>query len=110
MSTQTKPKTWAEEVDEAFPIPDECLQYFGSNNCKTSVHTSSGQDSAHILVPPQPKPLTRVWAQVVKEEEFPPLPCVPKPMSWGQVVKTAKPKEEKEATTAAGKTSSGASS
>lgn len=31
---ETHVKTWAEEVDEAYPVPDECLQYFPSDNSR----------------------------------------------------------------------------
>ena len=29
---KTHCKTWAEEVDEAYPIPDDCIQYFPTNS------------------------------------------------------------------------------
>ena len=30
--SKTNGKTWAQEVDEAFPIPDDCLQYFPTDD------------------------------------------------------------------------------
>ena len=40
-SAETACKTWVEEVDETFPVPDECLQYFRTGTEAGSVWHSS---------------------------------------------------------------------